>query len=295
MGKAEKSADKTAEREKAAKRCFVITPIGEKGSIARRKTDGLIRSVLRPTLQGMGYTVRAAHEISETGSITRQVIERLLNDELVVANLTGLNPNVMYELAIRHAKRLPVVVVAENGTLLPFDVATERVVFFTDDMRGTQELIPELQRTVEAAITDKEPDNPIYRVVKEQVIREIAAPDSTQSYILEQLQDIAERIGALAHERRAAETPGDASMLWPGLLFLQRSMCVRGSQAALGELQARLCRLGLGPIAWSKQGDGEYMVFFPASADTGGDGIAEAAKASGLEVLVNLEDGACDD
>ena len=78
--------------------CFIVTPIGMEGSDIRRKTDGLIDVALNPILKEFGYEGLPAHKIAEPGSIPEQVIEHLLNDDLVIANLTGLNPNVMYEL-----------------------------------------------------------------------------------------------------------------------------------------------------------------------------------------------------
>lgn len=188
--------------------CFVISPLGKDNSETRRAADGLINSVIKPILTELDFDVIAPHEIDNPGSITTQVIKHLLNAELVIANLTELNPNVMYELAVRHAKRLPVVSVVENGTVLPFDIATERTIFFENDMNGVLELKAKLKKTVIEAMLETEPDNPIYRVIKSQIIQEVASAksDDVQSYILNRLEEMSLQMNRIYSRVRESDT-----------------------------------------------------------------------------------------
>lgn len=139
--------EETKDREKndnipqADKTCFIITPIGNSNSAIYRHINGVIRSVIRPCLEKAGFTkIKAAHEINELGSINTQVITSILDADLVVANLTGTNPNVMYELCLRHAIAKPVIHICEAGTDLPFDIKDSRTIFYRNDMLGVDEL-----------------------------------------------------------------------------------------------------------------------------------------------------------
>lgn len=153
------------------KECFIITPIGSSGTETRRETDGLVASVLTPVLSQFDLEPIPAHRISETGSITRQIIKRLIESDLVIANLTDLNPNVMYEVGIRHCARKPLIVLAKEGTVLPFDLSDERTVFFRNDMSGAEELKQQLAKIIPKALGDEAADNPVYRVVDVDMIK----------------------------------------------------------------------------------------------------------------------------
>jgi len=157
--------------EKKQNRCFVITPIGNEGSDIRKKAEGVISAVIEPVLDELGYEIFIPHRMTNPGSITSQVIQHIIENELVIANLTGLNANVMYELAVRHAIRKPIVCIAENGTKLPFDVATERSIFYDDCMNGVNSAREALAKMIaKATDCEQEINNPIYRAINEKSI-----------------------------------------------------------------------------------------------------------------------------
>ena len=205
------------------KPCFVITPIGAPNSDIRRATTGLLEAVIKPTVEPLGYDVRVAHETDEPGSITPQIIEALLSNEMVIANLTGLNPNVMYELAVRHAARLPVVTIADETTKLPFDVAGERAIFYRNDMAGTEDLKRRLGKAIVEAAKSKDPDNPIYRAAQSKIMKEAATQDP-QKYILARLEKLDTALNRISSDLERSRvglnagysTPVSGSVTFPG-------------------------------------------------------------------------------
>ena len=100
------------------------------------------------------------------------------------------------QLAVRHARRLPVVTIAEKGTVLPFDLRDERTIFYTDDMAGVIELRPKLADMVKKAMAETSPDNPIYRAAQAKVMQDVAT-DDFQSYVLEALSNLEDSISSV--------------------------------------------------------------------------------------------------
>lgn len=142
---------------KIDKICFVIAPIGEEDTSERKRSDEVLKYVISPVAEQQGYRAVRADNISLPGVITTQVIEHLLNDPLVVADLTDSNPNVFYELAVRHATRKPIVQMIEEGQKIPFDVAPNRTIRVNyRNMTSVEACKQELLRQIKSI--EKNPD-----------------------------------------------------------------------------------------------------------------------------------------
>lgn len=110
--------------------CFVIAPIGPEGSNTRTRSDDVFELIIKRAVEPFGYTAIRADHISDPGMITHQVINHLVNDDLVIADLTEVNPNVFYELAVRHAAKKPFIHIIELGEAPPFDVWGMRTISY---------------------------------------------------------------------------------------------------------------------------------------------------------------------
>ena len=127
------SSSKSKDKKKTRKSLFIISPIGQPSSETEIYFDKVRRHIIDPVASDKNYHTIRADEISRPGRITSQIIEHLREDDLVIADLTKRNPNVFYELAVRHAVGKPVILLGEFGDDIPFDVAAQRVIFYDLD------------------------------------------------------------------------------------------------------------------------------------------------------------------
>lgn len=106
--------------------CFVISPIGEEGSEIRKKADMVLRHIIQPVCEQCGFTPVRVDQIDHSDSISKKIIEELNSAELVIADITGHNPNVFYEMGYRVCAKLPIIHLKEKDEKLPFDITTIR-------------------------------------------------------------------------------------------------------------------------------------------------------------------------
>lgn len=184
--------------KKAKKICFVVTPIGGKDAPIRRHIEGIIDHAIIPALEGK-YEVEVAHRKYDIGSINDRVINSIYDADLVVANLTTLNPNVMFELAIRYSFGKPAIVIAEQGTQLPFDIIDENTIFYDNDPTGAYDLKEQLIKFENNIDYNGKQYGPVYKALgRAALYNEIESGKDVSSekmlrYIVDKLNDFENR------------------------------------------------------------------------------------------------------
>lgn len=113
------------------KTCFVICPIGDEGSEERKHANEFRDRIVKPIVESeFGYNVVRADEFQVTGQITPQIVNLIVESNLVIADLSFHNPNVFYELALRHITRKPFIHLIKEGEEIPFDIKDIRAIKF---------------------------------------------------------------------------------------------------------------------------------------------------------------------
>jgi hypothetical protein len=114
-------------------------PFGRKTDAAGRVTnfDSVYQKLIVPAVEQAGLEPIRADEERIGGTIHKPMFERLMLCHYAVADVTGANPNVFYELGIRHALRpSSTVILFVEGTVIPFDIALVRGISYRTDGAG---------------------------------------------------------------------------------------------------------------------------------------------------------------
>jgi hypothetical protein len=103
--------------------CFVMMPFGQ-------WCDVYYKEIYVPAIKEAGFEPVRADELFSSGSVVEQIWEQIDKAKVLLADLTGKNPNVFYELGLAHADRKPVVFTSGVLEDVPFDLRHLRVIIY---------------------------------------------------------------------------------------------------------------------------------------------------------------------
>ncbi|EFK06479.1 response regulator receiver domain protein [delta proteobacterium NaphS2] len=113
-----------ARMEKAPKEklCFVIMPFSTTKSCTQDEWTEVFEKLIQPAIENSGFGFRCIRSNPIQGSIIEDILDQLNRADLVLADLTDRNPNVFYELGVRHTLRDSTILIAQRTDDIPFDL-----------------------------------------------------------------------------------------------------------------------------------------------------------------------------
>jgi O-acetyl-ADP-ribose deacetylase (regulator of RNase III) len=155
------------------KTCFVIMPFGQKrdilsdGQTQEIDFDQIYRQIIKPTVERLKLQCTRSDEVSKSGLIHKDMIERILSSDLVVVDITTLNANVFYELGIRHTAQLSgTVLVHMANKPIPFNIGGMRVVEYQCDspeaIAHSQDI---LETNIRNSLIDRNVDSLVHALI----------------------------------------------------------------------------------------------------------------------------------
>ncbi len=138
-------------RRNKMKVCFVVSPIGEEGSEVRNKADKLFKHIIKPVCEMCKFKAIRVDQLNDANSITQTIIEYLEKADLVIADISGHNPNVFYEMGFRARTNKPIIHLKTKNEKLPFDINTIRTFDYDlTDLDSVEEVKSRLEKTIKS-------------------------------------------------------------------------------------------------------------------------------------------------
>lgn len=189
----------TVEQGKENKVCGLVMPISSiDGCSEQHWLD--VKGIITDAVMAAGFTARIVSEAEEGGVIHGRIIQNLYDDPIIVCDVSGKNPNVMFELGIRLAFDKPTIIIKDDKTPYSFDTSSIEHLEYPRDLRYNQiiEFKKRLKEKVTATLKKSESD-PSYRTFLQHFgkfkVAELETKEvSKEDFIIEELKEIRKSI-----------------------------------------------------------------------------------------------------
>ncbi len=236
------------------KKAFALIPLTENFDdvyLVIRKAVASLEDEL-----GIPVQVFRADEITKPGRVSQQILEAIREADAVIADVTGNDPNVMYELGFAHAANRPVVMISQQLSGTPFDLSdTPRVVY--DRSRLVNDLAPRLTAALTkifAGVSDTRPTQAIETSPGSGNRTSVHGPVALTPEVLSRIQRDHLRLQMASKEDRRSEIQAIAAELYQTLdsLVVEKDSgheLVNSIAAVSGNCAVQLERAGLSLLA----------------------------------------------
>lgn len=129
------------------KNCFVIMPF-------KKPFNTYYQQILKPAIEECSLKAIRADEVYGIKPIVNDIIECIINADIIIAELTGKNPNVNYELGIAHALGKNVIMISQTIEDIPFDYRHLRIILYNKDDNYYDSLKKDVTNTINSILND---------------------------------------------------------------------------------------------------------------------------------------------
>jgi hypothetical protein len=116
--------------EEKKEKCFIIMPISDQGDYPAGHFTKVYEQIIKPSVEEVGYEAYRVDENTICDTIMNKIFSAIQECSMAVCDLSGRNPNVLYELGLRQAYDKPVVLIQDDKTEKIFDVSGISTVFY---------------------------------------------------------------------------------------------------------------------------------------------------------------------
>jgi hypothetical protein len=161
--------------------CFVIMPFSATTACTEGEWSDFFETVLKPSIENAGLDYECHRSSANRGNIVKAIIQSLNDAHVVIADLTDSNPNVFYELGVRHALTNRTILLAQDRDFIPFDLRTYAShVYDWKSEAGREELGERLRALLlEVDESPERADNPVSDFLGGRVQADSKAAEST--------------------------------------------------------------------------------------------------------------------
>lgn len=114
--------------------CGIVMPIAAMGDYSESHWLD-VQNVIKEAVTVAGYEARLVSESADATVIIKSIVQNIYNDDIVVCDVSGMNPNVMFELGMRLAFDKPVVIIKDDVTRFSFDISTIEHLVYPKSLR----------------------------------------------------------------------------------------------------------------------------------------------------------------